>query len=119
MVVVIDDQPDIRELLSMHIEQEMQLSVSSFDTVKLSYQYICDHHDSIKIVVSDYNLKNETGLDLFEQIHCLNIPFILLTGEQLRPNVLPDEFVNSNKNQLLVKPVDPVEIVRVIKLLIK
>lgn len=119
MVVVVDDQEDIRELLAMFLESELNVQTIQFALAKDALEYIKKEPASIEAILSDYNLSDLNGFVLFEKMSHLSIPCILLTGEQ-QPGTQEQmsHFLEASKNRFLLKPIDAEDIVKVVKSLL-
>lgn len=80
-VLVIEDDPDLREVLVLIVQSKVGAKVIETGSVKESIQAI-DDHPEIHSIVADYNLGDGVSLETFQYLKKVNrpIPFILCSG---------------------------------------
>ena len=78
-IIIIDDEQDICEILSVELEACGAI-LSVFDSVDTAYEYLL--LNKVDLVVSDYNLKRKTGLDLLAGLEQAGVsrPFVFISG---------------------------------------
>lgn len=115
-IVFIDDQQDVRDIMSMILTDELQANVKCFSSSIEANSYLEDNGDKISLIICDYKLPKESGIDFYEKIKSKNIPFILLTGMFFKEeNEKVNSFIEGAKNKLVYKPVDEDELIKEIK----
>lgn len=77
-VLVVDDDPDILELVSETFEREGYLILRADNAAKALE--ICAK-EKIDVIVSDIRMPEVSGIQLFELLKEKNIPFIVMTGD--------------------------------------
>ena len=79
-ILCVDDIPDFHELTRLYIEQRCQnVCVAGVQSVDAAIDYI--HSQEVDIVISDYKLTGETGLDLHKRIRneYPDLPFFIFS----------------------------------------
>lgn len=114
-ILIIEDDPDLRELLSESIREVLLVEVLEADSYESALILI--QEQEVGAIVCDYNLGQSNGLDLYERIKEYDIPFILLTGQVFESN---DEalsrFQSGEKSILREKPIEDDVLINDLKL---
>lgn len=81
-ILVVDDDPDVREVLIFFLEVQLEAEYLESATIKDSLE-ILKQEAPVDLVLCDYHLKGETGSQLFTQMKAakLQIPFVLASGK--------------------------------------
>lgn len=117
-IVFIDDQEDVREIMTMILEDELDANVISFPTSVSAYEYLSKKNSEISLIICDYKLPKETGMEFYEKIKSKAIPFILMTGMCFEDdNEVINSFLSGEKNKILYKPIDEEQLIKEIKLI--
>ncbi len=107
-IVIIDDEDDILNILTIIIQAEFKNPILTAKTGNSGITLIAEHMDDIELIISDYNMPNGDGSDVFkynEQHH--NIPFFLITGGFVEDYSDVDNILIHNKlNAIITKPID-------------
>ena len=116
-ILLIDDDLDMRELISDTLRDELLVEVLEADSVESALTMISEHKP--EAIICDYNLGKLNGLDLYEKVKSNDIPFILLTGQIFEnDNEAFKDFQNGKRSKLMQKPVTDEEIITDLKLLV-
>ena len=116
-ILFIDDDSDMRELISDALRGELLVEVIEADSVESALVMINEHKP--EAIICDYNLGKLNGLDLYDEIKSNDIPFILLTGQIFEnENEAFKNFQNGKKSKLMQKPVTDEQIITDLKLLV-
>jgi DNA-binding NtrC family response regulator len=81
-VLVVDDDKAIRDVLKIFLGLEGGLLYSSVETVDQAIDFV--EHNNPDVVVTDYNLSDMNGIELFRHVNGemgKKIPFIIITGD--------------------------------------
>ena len=78
-VTVIEDDPEIRELLSIHLK-DLECEVSTFSDGKEGYESLLENNTDL--VILDIKLPNMDGIEICQKVraHEITIPIIMLTA---------------------------------------
>jgi DNA-binding NtrC family response regulator len=111
-VLIVDDSPAIREILSMYVESFCEPEILTAETGNSAIELL-KSIDDIDLVVSDFNMLDGTGGDLYKFLRSVSttMPFILQTAEPIDLLEEFENFPNSNSEGFLQKPfsIDEVE----------
>jgi response regulator RpfG family c-di-GMP phosphodiesterase len=119
-VLIIDDEPEILDILEILIESEFSCNIVRSSSGNEAIKNL-ESDASIKLIVSDYTMGNGTGGDVFNfnKLNS-NLPFLLLSGGFLQDyHDIKDFFVINDQNVFLQKPVDTEQLFNFIQLSIK
>lgn len=108
LVLVVDDEPDIREALEVLFHDVMELEVLLAPTARDGLLAMEKSGDRLRLIVSDYKMPQMDGLQFLAEANRRypNVPRILLTAfadTQLAVDALNQAHVS----HFLTKPVDP------------
>ncbi len=106
-ILVVDDDPDVREVIKLALEPkgyhilEAENGEVAIDTLKQG-----DNLTAVGLILCDVRMPKVNGIGCFEYLRKLapEIPFVMLTGypdAQMAAN-----FVNKGGKAYLVKPID-------------
>lgn len=111
-ILIADDMPTIRELVKNQLRAmglKNTIEASDGELALAAVIKAADGGDPIKLIISDWNMPNLTGLEFLKQIRAnarfAKTPFILLTSETERDQVT--EAILAGVNQYIVKPFSP------------
>lgn len=100
MVLVIDDEPDLSEVLTTSLELD-NIRVKSFTKPFDLLEYLHKHSTEIELIITDYHMPKLTGLEMMKMIHMVKeIPYILVSG---RLDAINDSY-KKNEIARLEKP---------------
>jgi len=102
-VLLIDDEPDIRELYAAHLKQEYRVLTASSGDVSLEVI-----RDEIDVILSDRHMSGTSGDELLERLrdHDIDTPVILVSA------IDPGENSELPCQAYLTKPVSGAELRR-------
>lgn len=113
-VFVVDDDPDTRDLLRFMLEEEGAI-VTVATNAKEALSLLAEQLPAI--LVSDVAMPEMDGFQLIQQVRGLpqgaELPAIALTAYAREEDRL--QAINSGFNDYLTKPVDPLELMRLIQ----
>ncbi len=105
-VLVVDDQPEVRHMLTTMIERmgyDVEACENGFDAIEI----LREHPTYFDVVITDHNMPKMTGLELAQEVSLTNpdIPFIVVTGYALESfkEMMRD---HNSIRHILNKPVD-------------
>ncbi|UAA38053.1 PAS domain-containing protein [Paraneptunicella aestuarii] len=80
-IVMVDDEHTITEVWGQILSQK-KFQVTTFNQPEKAWEYIQTHHESIDLLLSDYDMKVMTGAELCAKTRkiCPTLPIIMLTG---------------------------------------
>lgn len=112
-VVLIDDQLDVCEIMTMILEDELQASVECFQDTTSASNYLEKEGSQVSLIICDFKLPKESGIEFYEKVKDKNIPFILMTGMFFKEgDIEVSSFTQGDKNKIIYKPVDEAELVK-------
>ncbi|MEC8277348.1 MAG: response regulator [Myxococcota bacterium] len=90
-IVVIDDDESVLETYSEMLTLE-GWTITSFSTASKALEHIEQHHSSISLIITDYQLKALTGVELLAKCHQFapHIRGMLISGFNLNEPLHPD-----------------------------
>ncbi len=108
-IILVDDSEDTLEILELFVEAEYDQDIIKCSSGNEAIKYMSENKDKVGIVVSDYNMPDGMGSDLFQYIENekLPIPFILLCGESVEHMASKPEFTplkNRKTTTIISKP---------------
>ena len=118
-ILIVDDEPEICELIKDILESEFGdlLSIQTCTNLSKAF-YILDKED-IRIILSDFYLKGETGDTLLQKAQAMHngIRFIMLTGDINFQNVF-SSFLDGAVS-IVTKPFKPEELIDAITICLR
>jgi len=103
-VLVVDDFATMRKIVRNILKQIGFENIAEAEDGNVALQLI--KHETVGLVVTDWNMPNLGGLDLLKQIRqnpqTSKLPVLMVTAEGLKDNVL--EAVKAGVNNYVVKP---------------
>ena len=102
-ILIADDEEDLREILEFHIQTNFdnpiimaKNGIEAIDHLK--------NHDDIGLMVCDYSMPIQNGAMVVNYNQdAKNLPFILLTGQELKDCTDISDFHESNPRNAVVK----------------
>jgi len=80
-ILLVDDEPDILELLEIIIESEIDINITKKTNITDSFTYLKTHQPDL--IISDYNMPGGNGFELYQQVKSLyNIPFVFFSASE-------------------------------------
>ncbi len=118
-ILFIDDQIEICEIFELILTSELDAKVMCFQDSFTAMEYLKEHENEISIIICDYRLPKESGLQFYSKIKDKNIPFVMLTGMVFdEEDGIFTEFSGNSKNRVFYKPIDEIQLIEEIKLLL-
>lgn len=89
-ILVVDDEPGVRRLCKLILER-CGYEVVEADCAEAAKAIWKEQHQSIDMLLTDYNMPGETGVQLCEWLRSenANLPMILMSGSVLRDFEIP------------------------------
>lgn len=114
-ILVVDDDPHIRKLMRLYLENS-QFSVVESNDGQEALDYIA--HTKVDLMIVDVMMPRIDGIELTEDVRgYLDIPILMVTAKgESRDKV---KGFQAGTDDYLVKPFDPVELVLRVKSLLK
>lgn len=78
-IIIVDDDAEVLEVIEL-VVSEINRSLKTFTKSIEAKDYILNNHKDILCIISDFNMPNLNGLDLYNEVKKTNLPFILLSG---------------------------------------
>lgn len=114
-ILIVDDDPHIRELVSLFLQKEGFKTIEASDGVEALDKMEADRAD---LVVLDIMMPNMDGWELCHELRSLyDIPLLMLTAKGETSQKVKG--FNLGTDDYLVKPFDPMELVVRVKALLK
>jgi response regulator RpfG family c-di-GMP phosphodiesterase len=81
-ILVVDDEPEITELIRLILEQDYSINLSTAESGFSALEKV-EANPNYDLIISDFNMPNGNGKFLFENLqrNQLHIPFVLLTSD--------------------------------------
>lgn len=113
LVLVVDDEADIREAIGMFLEIE-GLSFVEAKSGKEALQMIAENKQ-IKFVISDIRMPNGDGVYLVNELRKIDpkLPFVILVTGQA--DISREDAISTGAVDLFIKPPDMDKIISLIK----
>ncbi len=103
-ILVVDDFQTMRRIVMNLMRQLGFTNMIEAADGELAWEVL--ENDSIDLIVSDWNMPNMTGMELLKKVRASeeykNIPFIMVTAEGKKENVIAA--VQAGVNNYIVKP---------------
>lgn len=107
-VVVIDDDPDAREMVVEYLKQMGFSNIVAFENGVQGLKYLLGHTDSVGLIVSDWEMPELTGLELLRSCKAhaelSKIPFLMVTSQSSIERMKVMQAAKANVDQYLLKP---------------
>jgi two-component system OmpR family response regulator len=114
-ILVVDDDPHIRKLIKLYLENSLFTVVEAEDGQK-ALDYV--EHSKVDLMIVDVMMPRMDGIELTEDIRgYLDIPILMVTSK--RESIDKVKGYQAGTDDYLVKPFDPVELVLRVKSLLK
>jgi two-component system OmpR family response regulator len=114
-ILVVDDDPHIRKLIKLYLENSLFTVVEAEDGQK-ALDYL--EHSKVDLMIVDVMMPRMDGIELTEDIRgYLDIPILMVTSK--RESIDKVKGYQAGTDDYLVKPFDPVELVLRVKSLLK
>ncbi len=114
-ILFIDDEETILEILSEMITDELGAEVISFLDTAPAFEYFEKNQD-ISLIISDYKLPTETGIEFYAKVQARGLPFLLMTGMNFSSdNEAINSFLSMPKNKIVNKPIDTDDLMLIVK----
>ena len=110
-VVIIDDEEDVRAVLELMVSEVTEEYVS-FESANQAEDYIKSNKSEISLIISDHRMPEKSGLDVYESIIDLNIPFALCTG--MHPGDAVDKYAEK-EFYVLEKPFEEDKLIELLE----
>ncbi|HDT14828.1 MAG TPA: sigma-54-dependent Fis family transcriptional regulator [Firmicutes bacterium] len=110
-ILVVDDEPNIRKVLKGLLNKNGYTGVIEAEDGKQALEMADENN--VELVISDINMPNMNGLELFEKVKDRDFPFIILTAYGT-----VETAVNAVKNgvyDFISKPFDEAELINTVK----
>jgi CheY-like chemotaxis protein len=104
-VMVVDDEPDVVEIICRYLSKEGLEIVGQTDSVEALHQLLGDPRP-FDLVITDLDMPRCTGADLCSNLHRWypDLPVILITG--YGRSVTPEEIAYAGIREMLSKPIN-------------
>jgi CheY-like chemotaxis protein len=104
-ILIVDDEEDLREILEFHVESNFDNPIVFAHNGAHAVD-VLNSDDDIGLIVCDYSMPVENGAFVFNHnINTKNVPFILLTGQELKDcNDIIGFHESNEKNAVVKKP---------------
>lgn len=117
-ILLCDDEQDIREVIEMLIEMELDAEIQHAENGDEGIQKL--ESEDFDLIVCDMNMPRVSGDEVFEfNKNNKNIPFLLLSGDASRDILNLDGFLTVNpKNVVINKPWKGEELITKLRLIL-
>jgi DNA-binding NtrC family response regulator len=108
-ILIVEDDEDTREMLTVCIESETSYCVMSFENAEEALERLPEIREAKpRLFILDFRLSTLTGVELYDSMHALkefeHIPAIIITAASL--NLQLDRAIAERNLTLLLKPFD-------------
>ncbi len=106
-IVYAEDNVDVREIFVLKIQMISDMEIVEMSCGNDAIEYIDENQDEIACVISDMNMDNGSGKDIYHFLYKkkIHIPFILISGEHTSIIKEFTEFNSYNSfNKVIDKP---------------
>ena len=111
-ILVVDDMTAMRQLVKNQLRNLGFQTIADANGGDVAWRVISERlptHESIQLVLSDWNMPEGTGLDLLKKVRATpelkSLPFLMITAEGEQSQVV--EAIRSGVSNYLVKPFTP------------
>ncbi len=112
--LVVDDAPDITEMIAMLLSHAGYDVVSAFSAIEALNAARAEHFD---VVVSDIGMPEMNGYELAENLRALPdyefVPLIAVTGFAMYDD--RKQALNAGFNHFLAKPINPLTLIELVE----
>lgn len=110
-VLIVDDEPDIREYMSALISAEYLCEIMQADSGSQAVQLLLQNH--FDLVISDFNMPNGDGKLVFDMTQKVNpkAKFLLVSSDESDDH---KEITSNSKSGYLQKPFEPEDLIKLI-----
>ena len=117
-ILVIEDDEDTREMLTVCIESEISCRVMSLSGAEVVFQRLQEIEEAKpRLFIIDFQLITLTGLEIYDSLHALKefeqVPAIIITATTL--NLELERAIAQRNLTLLLKPFDIDELIACIE----
>jgi two-component system, OmpR family, response regulator len=116
----VDDDPDIRTLMSLSLRLDPDFRVEVVDSVPAALDVLADPQQRVDVIISDMSMPEMTGDMLARMVphmpHRAGIPVILLTARVREQDIA--YFGSLDVAGVLSKPFDPITLAKDVKRLV-
>ena len=116
-IVIVDDQPQMRDLIRVMLRNNRFGNVYSFESAKQALKWMASHRISVNLVVTDWHMPNMTGVELLIQVksdpELFSIPVIMISDERTDDKVM--YALEEGVDGFLVKPFSESVVVKHVK----
>ncbi len=94
--LVVEDEPEIGELIALYIGVHFECEFTHAVSAGMAIEFISKNINQFDFIISDFNMPNGTGWDLFSFLNKNNIqiPFLLITSDQWTDHPEFHQFTN-------------------------
>ncbi len=118
-VVFIDDQIEICEIFELILSSELDANVKCFQDSISANEYLQAHQDEVSVIICDYRLPKENGLQFYSKVKDKKIPFIMLTGMIFNEDDgCFKDFSQNPQNRVFYKPINEDQLIEEIRHLV-
>ncbi|WP_200813934.1 response regulator [Hymenobacter roseosalivarius] len=111
-ILVVDDEPDVRQLFEQRFRREIRSGVFSFTFAysgEAALEYLHDHFSEVVLILSDINMPGMSGLELLRRIkqeHPAPPPPTVMMITAYADQESHKQAMQLGANDFLTKPVD-------------
>ena len=111
-ILVVDDEPDVRQLFEQRFRREIRNGVFSFTFAysgEEALEYLHDHYSEVVLILSDINMPGMSGLELLRRIkqeHPTPPPPTVMMITAYADQESHRQAMQLGANDFLTKPVD-------------
>lgn len=107
-IVLVDDDPDAREMMKEYLNQIGFPEIMSFESAKEAIKYIKKSPEKVGLIISDWEMPEMTGIDLLRLCKgdkkVAEIPFLMVTSQTSIERMKIMQAARANVDQYLLKP---------------
>ncbi|MFK8137114.1 MAG: response regulator [Bdellovibrionales bacterium] len=107
-LVVIDDDNQVLEVLVEYLEYFGLASIKAFSKSTMAMQYIQDTSNNIDLIISDWEMKDLSGLDILKGLRAnpsrSKTPFIMVTSQSSIERMKITQAMQTGVDGYIVKP---------------
>lgn len=116
-VLVVDDEPDVVEIIRRYLEKEGMRVQGSTDSME-ALEWLQSNPFQFDLVISDFDMPLLSGIELCERARGLrpDLPVIMVTGYDRRAS--GEQFADLGIRALLLKPLDRNDLLNMVRRLL-